>query len=193
MPEARTYVALVRGINVGGNKQVRMADLRRWLEQIGLQQVRTYVQSGNAVFESRQAGKAPAAAIAKEIEKKIEKQAGFAVRVIVRSAEELKKVLSRNTFLRRAGIDAARLHVTFLAGKSTVETRATLAAIAGGGDEMEAGESEIFLHCPNGYGSSKLTNNRLEKAAGVAATTRNWRTVNALCELCARPTEKGQA
>lgn len=192
MPEPKTYVALLRGINVGGNKRVAMADLRAWLEAIGLEQVRTYVQSGNAVFESRQAGKAPAATIERKIEKKIEKQAGFPVRVVVRSREELRKVLERNPFLKRAAVDSAKLHVTFLAESVGAPGREKLMGLPRGGDELEIAGSELFLHCPNGYGSSKLGNNVLEKAAGTAATTRNWRTVNALCALCDRSTEKEQ-
>ena len=188
MPEPKTYVALLRGINVGGNKRVAMADLRAWLEAIGLEQVRTYVQSGNAVFRSRQKAEALAAAI----ERKIEKQAGFPVRVVVRSREELRNVLQRNPFLKRAGIDSAKLHVTFLGERVGAPGHEKLMGLPRGGDELEIAGSELFLHCANGYGSSKLGNNLLEKAAGTAATTRNWRTVTALCALCDRATEKEQ-
>src|SRR5262250_1956433 len=113
MPRAKTCVALLRGINVGGNRRVAMADLRAWLEELGLKHVRTYLQSGNAVFQSDQ----PRVSLAPAIEKKIEKEAGFPVRVVVRTAQELKRVVEINPFLKRAGVDAAKLHVTFLAEK----------------------------------------------------------------------------
>jgi|GraSoiStandDraft_24_1057298.scaffolds.fasta_scaffold01279_4 uncharacterized protein (DUF1697 family) len=180
MPEKKTYVALLRGINVGGNRRVAMADLRGWAEEIGLQQVRTYVQSGNLVFKSQQ----PAAALEKKIERKIAQAAGFEVRVVVRSAKEIREVMRSNPFVKRSGIDLSKLQVTFLAEAAGAGARAKLKALPGGGDESKVGESEIFLYCPNGYGSSKLVNSVLEKAAGGAATTRNWRTVNALCAMC---------
>jgi uncharacterized protein (DUF1697 family) len=180
MPEKKTYVAMLRGINVGGNKRVVMADLRAWLEEMGLKQVRTYVQSGNVVFQSDQ----PRARLVPAIEKKIEQRAGFPVRVMVRSAEELKRVLQNNPFLKRAGIEPSKLHVTFLREKAGAAGREKLLALPRGGDDFEIIGSEMFLHCPNGYGSSRLGNNVLEKAAGEAATTRNWRTVNALCSMC---------
>ena len=180
MPEKKTYVALLRGINVGGNKRVAMADLRAWLQEMGFEQVRTYVQSGNAVFRSKQ----PRATLASAMEKKIEKQAGFPVRVIVRSAEELKRVLRINPFLKRTGVDLSKLHVTFLTEEVGAVARDKLLGLPRADDGFEIIDSEMFLHCPNGYGTSKLGNNVLEKAAGVAATTRNWRTVNALCAMC---------
>jgi uncharacterized protein (DUF1697 family) len=180
MPEKKIYVALLRGINVGGNRRVAMADLRGWVEEIGLQQVRTYVQSGNLVFKSQQ----PAAALEKKIERKIAQAAGFEVRVVVRSAKEIREVMRSNPFVKRSGIDLSKLRVTFLAEAAGAGARAKLKALPGGGDESKVCESEIFLYCPNGYGRSKLVNSVLEKTAGGAATTRNWRTVNALCAMC---------
>ena len=157
-----------------------MADLRAWLEELGLKHVRTYLQSGNAVFQSDQ----PRVSLAPAIEEKIEKEAGFAVRVVVRTAQELKRVVGINPFLKRDGVDAAKLHVTFLAEKPEAGAREKLQGLPRGGDEFEIIDREMFLHCPNGYGTSKVGNNVLEKAAGSAATTRNWRTVNALCDMC---------
>ena len=108
------------------------------------------------------------------------------MRVVIRSAAELRKVFEANPFLQRARIDAARLHVTFLTEKAGAAARDKLPALSRSAqdDELEVVESEVFLHCPNGYGNSKLTNNILEKTLRVAATTRNWRTVNALCAMC---------
>ena len=104
--------------------------------------------------------------------------------MVVRSAKEIREVMRSNPFVKRSGIDLSKLQVTFLAEAAGAGARAKLKALPGGGDESKVGESEIFLYCPNGYGSSKLVNSVLEKAAGGAATTRNWRTVNALCAMC---------
>ena len=180
MPRQKIYVALLRGINVGGNRRVAMAELRAWLVELGFTRVRTYVQSGNVVFES----KLPQARLAAAIEEKMEQKAGFAVRVVVRSAEELRRVLTSNPFVKRPGTEAAKLHVTFLAEKPAAAARQKLLGLPRGEDDLEIIESEMFLHCANGYGTSKLANNILEKAGGIAATTRNWRTVNALCAMC---------
>jgi|SRR5690349_4551496 len=182
MPENKTavYVALLRGINVGGHRKVAMADCRRWFEELGYAQVRTYVQSGNVVLRCAQ----PAAKLAPEIEDKLEQCAGFPVRVIIRSARELHKVRQRNPFLARPGVDLSKLHVTFLAKKPLASARLSLAALAAKRDELEVAGANLFLYCPAGYGQSKLSNNMLERLTAAVATTRNWRTVNQLCALC---------
>ena len=175
-----TYIALLRGINLGGHKIVKMDQLRKTFEELGFADVKTYIQSGNVVF------KAPAqipAKLAKRIEEKILGQFGFPVPVVVKTAVEIGEVISSNPLLKEKGIDPTRLHVTFLC----LRTRQERAESAGCGkaapDQFRCSAQAVYLHCPNGYHATKLGNNVLEKMLKVGTTTRNWNTVNKLWEM----------
>ena len=175
------YVALLRGVNVGSARKVPMADLKHLFVDLGHDDVTTYIQSGNVVF--RLASAKPAAVIA-ELEKAIAKEFNVPARVLLRTDTELEKVLSRNPFLEK-GADPAKLHVTFLADPAESKKAGAAEVPAGETDEFAVGpgRTEVYVHCPNGYGRSKLNNTFFEKKLGVAATTRNWNTVNKLLEL----------
>ena len=172
------YVAMLRGVNVGGNPQ-KMAWLRGACEDMGLREVRTYLQSGNIIFVSS-LGAAKLAAMLKE---RIDKQTRLPVPVIVRAAKEMSDIVAQNPFLKRKGIDATKLHVTFLADAPKQPDIERLDKLAGSRDEYHLARRELFLHCPINYGETKLSNTTIEKALGVGATTRNWNTVMALAEM----------
>jgi uncharacterized protein (DUF1697 family) len=172
-----TYVALLRGINVGGRAKVAMADLRALLTGIGLGDVRTYIQSGNAVFQSRLG----AARLRASIEDALARDIGVPAKVAVRTAKELSAVVDRNPFVAD-GADPATLYVAFLVDEPDAGVVAGLEPPADG-DTFHVVGREIYLRYPNGYGRTKLTNNTLEKLIGVPATTRNWRVVTALRDL----------
>jgi len=172
------YVALLRGINVGGNI-LKMDRLRGIWSEMGFSNVQTYLQSGNIVFD---AAGAPSA-WREKVEQRLVGEARLPVAVIVRSAKELGKVVVGNPFLAGGGIDESRLHVTFLEGSATKQAFQGLHEIASGRDECRVVNKEVYLHCPEGYGRTKLSNNRLEKVLAMRATTRNWNTVKALHEL----------
>jgi uncharacterized protein (DUF1697 family) len=174
------YVALLRGVNVGQNI-LRMDRLREVCSEMGLKNARTYVQSGNIVFE----GQGSAAHWSKALERKLAGETRLPVTVIVRTVAEMSKVLVENPFLSGKGIDTTRLHVTFLQdapAKSTVEA---LGKVKAGVDRFRWVGKEIYLHCPDGYGRTKLSNSVIEKILSLRATTRNWNTVNRLYEMCA--------
>jgi uncharacterized protein (DUF1697 family) len=173
-----TFIALLRGINVGGNP-LKMEKVRELWAKLGFGNVRTYVQSGNVVFESKDS---PSKALAK-IQRTLVGQTRLPVPVMLRTPVELKKVIARNPFLKRPGIDHSKLHVTFLETAGRKGAAKTLSAFDFGEDEFHCAGREVYLHCPNGCAESKLTNARLEKAFGVRATTRNWNTVNALDQM----------
>jgi uncharacterized protein (DUF1697 family) len=101
----------------------------------------------------------------------------------VRSAKELGKVIALNPFLKAAEIDQSKLHVTFLEASAAKDAVKTLSEISSGRDECRVVGKEVYLHCPDGYGRTKLSNNRIEKVLSTKATTRNWNTVNKLYEL----------
>ncbi len=202
-----TFITLLRGVNVGG-RVLQMADLRRVLEGLGFQAVRTYVQSGNAVFEADGTAEQHAAAIAIGIERDM----GPRVGVLVLTGEDMAAVAASNPFLGEAGIDEAFLHATFLfneAGEADFgeASRAAYSAVwqaafekldlpAVDGERAAfvgsppLGTPVVYLYLPHGYGRSKLSNLYFERSVGAAATTRNWRTVGALVDLArdGRPT-----
>jgi uncharacterized protein (DUF1697 family) len=173
-----TYVAMLRGVNVGGNP-LKMEWLRGACEEMGLRNVRTYLQSGNIVLAS------PLGAVnlATSLKRKIDKQTRLPVPVIVRSAKEMADIVAQNPFLKQKGLDATKLHVTFLADAPKQPDIARLDRFAGTRDAYQLAKREIFLYCPINYGETKLSNTAIEKALGVSATTRNWNTVTTLAEM----------
>jgi len=178
-----TYIALLRAVNVGNN-MLKMERLRALWTELGFQNVRTYVQSGNVVFQAKGAAASwQAKAIAK-----LAGETRLPVAVLFRTPAELHRVLAGNPFLKEKGIDLARLHVSFLSEKPSAEAWKKLSAIDPGADRFHRADREIYLYCPVGYGTSKLSNARLEKVLGVTATTRNWNTVSKLCAMSAEET-----
>jgi uncharacterized protein (DUF1697 family) len=172
-----TYIALLRAVNVVGQNLLKMEQLREWCAELGWENVRTYVQSGNVVFQTR-------AGIPKwqaELEKKLAAEMKRPVAVIGRTPAEFERIIDANPFLNERGIDTKRLHVTFLA--SAPAPIEALGSLKAGGDRFAVRGREVYLHCPNGYGETKLSNTAFEKVLAVKATTRNWNTVNTLLEM----------
>jgi uncharacterized protein (DUF1697 family) len=173
-----TFVALLRGINVSGKNKVAMAELRALVESLGYERVQTYIQSGNVVLASSARS---ATTVADAIAGAITRVLGLDVTVLARTAAELDAVLASNPFVA-SGADPTKLHVTFLAAAPDAAAARALADVDRPPDEFAIGKREIFVHCPDGYGNTKLNNTFFEKQLGVAATTRNWRTVQTLAE-----------
>jgi uncharacterized protein (DUF1697 family) len=177
------YIAMLRGINVGGQKIIRMEQLRRSCAVLGFKNVETYVQSGNIVFL---AAKESPSALSKRISEGIRHDYGFPVPVLVRTAKEMEDVIRSNPFLKEKDIDAVKLHVTFLSNAPLQSALKRLETLPVQSDRFHAGRREIYLYCPDGYGRTKLSNTAFEKVLIVEATTRNWKTVNTLFEMAAR-------
>jgi len=173
-----TYVALLRGINLGSHNKVPMAALRTVVEGLGYDDVSTYIQSGNVVLTSTDS----AAKVASALQKAIAKEFGIDVAVVVRSRPQLKKIVDGNPFAKKAK-EAGHLHVVFLAGKPKADKVKALTSAEWGDDEVAVKGTEAYLHLPNGYGRAKLNNMLVEKQLGVAGTARNWRTTTKLLEL----------
>ncbi len=168
----RTYVALLRGVNLGARNKVSMADLRALFADLGHEDVATYVQITDA------------AKLAGEIERRIDRDLGLTITVLLRTKAQLAKVALGNPF---AGSESepTKLHVTFLADAPGRARVRELEAAQIGPDEFRVVGKEIYLHTPQGYGRTKFSGGYFEKQLGVAATTRNWRTVTKLVELAA--------
>jgi uncharacterized protein (DUF1697 family) len=174
------FIALFRGINVGGHKKVKMDVLKKLHESLGFRDVRTYVQSGNVVFKSESADPA---GIARRIESEFERAHGFPAKVILRTSGELREVVRKNPLQSQEGKEAKFLHVVFLAGRP--ENAATKEFLNNyhGPEELNAVGKELYIYYTNGAGRSKLTNALIEKKLKVPGTARNWNTVTKLLEL----------
>jgi len=175
-----TYVAMLRGINVSGQKIIKMEALRASMASLGFADVKTYVQSGNIIFKT---AKASTTVLVKKIAGKILADFGHTVSVLVRTPQELADTLKHNALLAEPGVDEARLYVTFLAEAAPENAEMLLKPLATASEKFCIRGREIYLHCPAGYGNSKFSNNAIEKKLSAQATTRNWRTTIALCEL----------
>jgi len=171
------FIALLRGINVGGNI-LKMDRLREICAKLGAKNPRTYVQSGNVIFEA--AGSA--AGWETKLEKALAGESRLPVSVMVRMADEMSKVLAGNPFLKEKGIDTKRLGVTFLQEPPSRPALAALAALQIAPERYHVAGREIYIHCPNGFADSKLY--MLDKVLKQRTTTRNWNTVGKLCAMC---------
>lgn len=171
------YVALLRGINVGGNNLLPMKEWAASLVKLGYDDVRTYIQSGNAVFR---ASSKKSAEIEASIAAAITKAHGFTPRVLVLSAGELEKAITANPF-PEAQANHKSLHFFFLASTPKADVEA-LNGLKAKTESFVVTKRVFYLHAPDGVGNSKLAA-RAEKLLGVPATARNWQTVFKLAEM----------
>jgi uncharacterized protein (DUF1697 family) len=170
-----TYIALLRGINVGGNRKIRMADLRDVFAAGGCADVASYIQSGNVVFTHASQARDELAA---DLEQRIEAATGFDVPVILRTASAVEKVVAANPY---PGVDLSKLHVAFLAQPPAPGAVAAFDAGRFAPEEFAVVGREVYLHLPDGMGRAKLPP-ALPLIRGVG-TVRNWRTVLKLAEM----------
>ncbi|MBT5186438.1 MAG: DUF1697 domain-containing protein [Kordiimonadaceae bacterium] len=175
------YISLLRGINVAGQKKIKMADLKTLYENLAYQNVQTYIQSGNVIFDHAEKD---IASIKKEIENTIEKKYDFSVYVDVRTCSEFIKILENLPFKNfDLEQDGTKILVTFLEGHVSKESMEELDRFVIPPEKLIIIDKAAYLHCPNGYGKTKLSNVLIEKKLKVLTTTRNLRSVVKLCEL----------
>lgn len=173
-------VAMLRGVNVGGHQKMSMAALRTLCTSLGLRDVQTYIQSGNLVF--REEGEDPAT-VARRLEKAIEAGFGFRPAVVVRTASELRKVIAKNPFAGRAGIEPNHLLVVFMDRAPTKEAREQLLSLPCEPEELRINGRELYIHYPQGMAHPKIPLVKMEKTLQCASTGRNWNTVNKLLTM----------
>lgn len=171
-------IVLLRGVNVGGRNRLPMKELTRLLEGLGLEDVATYIQSGNAV--GRSSGEA-APALGEALAAAIEERHGFRPRVLVIGADRLAEAIDANPF-PEASADPGFLHLFFLARPPPSPDLESLEEIAVASERFHLARDVFYVHTPDGFGRSKLAAN-VERFLGVAATARNWRTVTKLREM----------
>lgn len=188
------FVVLLRGINVGGNNKVPMAQLRTALSEAGLGYVRTYIQSGNIVATAE--SKSTAASVARRVEAVITEEFGITVAVVALTADALRAVVEANPFADQS--DPRLVHVLFLLGDAPEDLSERLEALVekarakqGGRDRAVAIGSAIYLHTPDGFGTSELAKALSGKRTGIDATARNWRTVLTLLEMVGEQRAEG--
>src|SRR6266705_2426468 len=174
---------MLRGINVTGQKIIKMDHLRELCRGMGFRNVETYVQSGNIVFRTSMSNPA---VVSKRIGETVHHSFGFDTPVIVRTAEQMRDVIRNNPFSREKDIDLSKLHVTFLSETAQKDSLENLEALSPGPDRFYSAPREIYLYCPGGYGRTKLSNIAIERALSVRATTRNWKTTNTLFEMVSK-------
>jgi len=174
------YIALLRGINVSGQKKIKMVDLKNLFEAIGFKNVKTYIQSGNVIFDYKHSD---IEKLANEIEKKISETFGFFVNTIIRTYEELRNIINNNPFVKELNVELDNLYVTFMLDIPDSSTVMLLDVKKEVDEKLSIISREIYLYCPNGYGKTKLNNVMVEKKLKTVATTRNWKTINNLLEI----------
>lgn len=173
-----TYISLLRAVNVGGRK-MSMATLRETCEALGWQNVRTYIQSGNILFETAESNPTK---LQMMLEARIVAMFGYESAVLLRTVPQMQAIVANNPFVAHE-TTPAKLHVAFLSGEATAAQVAQLAPFCTTGEQVYLLGTELYLWYSNGGGASKLTTNVIEKKLGVIATARNWNTVRKLCEL----------
>mgnify|MGYP003383391503 CR=1 FL=1 len=176
----KTYISMLRGINVGGHKKIKMADLRAMYQALGFSNVASYVQSGNVVFDSLESD---SAALTTTIETHIETTFGFPVSVFIRDADDFRRIIDGNPFAARENVNPARLFVTFLNQPLSEATTDVLVVPPDSNDEFVVAGDVIYLFCPNGSGRSKLAAAISGNKLRTPSTTRNWNTILALYSM----------
>jgi uncharacterized protein (DUF1697 family) len=174
-----TYLAMLRGINVSGQKSVIMDDLRLLLGQNGFVKVKTYIQSGNVILSHDESDQR---LLSKRIEDIIFKRYQFRVPVLIRKADEIVQVLKNNPFLKE-NQDTAKIYVTFLSENPEQKYIDTLSEFPQITDRFQQKGKEVYLYIPGGYGKTKLSNTFFENKLKVTATTRNWNLVVAVSSM----------
>jgi len=174
----KTHIALFRGINVGGNCMLPMKELVNILEEMGLRNIKTYIQSGNAVFQSAENNSAE---LALKISQSIQASHGFAPQVLLLDEAALRQAITSNPFVEAEALPNT-LHVNFLGSVPNNPDLQGLEKIKAANERFQLIGSVFYLHAPDGIGRSKLAA-RAEKIFGLPMTSRNWRTTIKLLEL----------
>lgn len=175
----KKFITLLRGINVSGQKIIKMSELKLLFEDIGFQNVQTYIQSGNVIFYSNEIS---IDKLEIKISSSLKNKFGFDVQVIILSPGEIEYALKNNPFIRKKK-EFERLYVTFLSDAPSKENIQMLNSIDYSPEQYKIDKKLIYLFLPNGAGKAKLKNNLFENKLKIFGTTRNWKTVMALSEL----------
>jgi uncharacterized protein (DUF1697 family) len=170
------FICFLRGVNVGGNNKIKMADLKALCETAGLSDVSTYLQSGNVVFRSKKK-----TGVEDLVRKALHARTGIDVAVVLRTPAELRAVIEHNPITDAP--NPSRLLVTFLSDVLSVEAKALLERERVEGEQLHFAAREIYAYYPEGAGNSRLANAMTDRKLKVTPTARNWNTVTALAAM----------
>ena len=173
-------ICMLRGVNVGGHNLIKMDALKALCVSLKLKDPQTYVQSGNVIFSTEENDLAK---LGTRIQDAIERKIGFRPNLMLRTAAEMRKVVARNPFAKRSGIEPGKLLVNFLAADPGKDARENALAIKIGPEEMHLIGREAYIYFPNGQGRSKFPWPAIERALGTSATGRNWNSVTKMLEI----------
>ncbi len=176
----KTYISLLRGINVSGKKLIKMDALKAMYENLGFFGVHTYLQSGNVVFSTDEDRLQQ---LQRMISSQISCEFGFEVAVVVLAKEALKEIVIQNPFTEEASRNSSSVYVTVLFDQPGSYDETSIKDKQNNGEQIEIDSRTAYLYCPTGYGRTKLNNNFLERKLKVEATTRNWKTISELLNL----------
>jgi uncharacterized protein (DUF1697 family) len=174
------YIAMVRGINIGPHKRMKMEKLRASCEGLGFATVKTYIQSGNVIFS---ATKLSSGALSKKMGECIVRDFGFSADVISRTREEMKRIIDGNPFRKERGIDTSKLHVAFLSESAPAAALKKLQELTLAPDRTHSSGKEIYFYFPNGVSGSSLWRHPLDRVLSLPVTMRNWKTVTTLYQM----------
>lgn len=173
------YVAFLRGINVSGQKLIKMEELRTHFQMPGIENITTYIQSGNVLFETEETNEA---LLRNKIEQQLQQKLGYKVTAVLRMFHEIGKVIRNNPFDSIKTEEKSKLYVTFLSEVPSYDVRGSLGVYSNDAEYARVVNREVYIFS-NNYGKTCFSNTFIEKKLGVAATTRNWATVNKITEL----------
>lgn len=173
----KIYISILRGINVGGQKIIKMKELKQLYEYLNFSEVHTYLQSGNVIFYSPEEN---VNELENAIRFEIKKNFNFDVPVIVLDVDIFQNIVLNNPFTNDSAKHISSLYVTFLSTATLSSNTAAITSKIQNNEEIAFAERAVYLYLPNGYAKTKLNNNLLENQLGVTATTRNWKTTTAL-------------
>ena len=172
------FIALYRAINVAGKNPLKMESLRAMHQRLGHQGVKSYIQSGNIVFSANESTDA----INRKVSAEFVEEFGFASKVLVVAAKRLGMIVKGNPFVKLAAVNPKTVHAGICAGEPSEKGLTALLAKTGGSESFVIGKGIVYLHAPDGFGTSKFAAG-MEKACGVPMTVRNWRTIEALWKM----------
>lgn len=174
-------ISMLRGVNLGGHNKIKMEVLRDLYKSLKFEDPRTYVQSGNVIFRTKEKN---SPALAKRIQDAIERKFGFAPAVILRTPEEMRKAIAANPFATRRDVEPSKLLVTFLAEEPGLEAGPTIDSLnKKHPEELHLNSRELYIYFPNGAGKTKLPWSSVERLLKTQGTARNWNSVTKMLAI----------
>ncbi len=165
---------MLRGVNVGGHNKIKMDQLRALYGSLKFEDAKTYVQSGNVIFRTKEKS---LPALAKKIQTAIEQKFGFRPEIILRTVDELRAAIATSPFAKRSDLHPGKILITFFATDPLPEAQASLLSFKDHPEELHLVGRELYIYFPNGAGKSKLPWSQIGKLLGTSGTARNWNSV----------------